>query len=73
MLPKKADWFALAQCEYFAVESLVQKLERPAMATVTPLGESISKRKLNSNTKWRETCGIANISFPVTRELTNCA
>ena len=68
MLPKKADWFALAQCDYFAVESLVQKLERPAMTTVTPLGESIFKRKLNSDTKWKETseivCGSYNNLAP---------
>ena len=63
MLPKKVDWFTLAQCDYFAVESLVQTLERPAMTTVTPLRESIFRRKLTCDAKWKETFEIVCRSY----------
>ena len=63
MLPKKVDWFTLAQCDYFAVECLVQTLERPAMTTVTPLRESIFRRKLTYDAKWKETFEIVCRSY----------
>ena len=41
MLPKNVNWSILAQCDFFAVEKMVQTADRPAMKTIEPLRESI--------------------------------
>ena len=55
MLPKNVHWSVLTQCDFFAVESLVQTTDRPAMKTIEPLRESIFQQKLANNTLWKET------------------
>ena len=55
MIPRNVDWSVLAQCDYFAVENLVQTAERPAMRTINPISESIFQIKLSREGKWRET------------------
>ena len=58
MLPKNVHWTILAQCDFFAVESLVQTSDRPAMKTIEPLRKSIFQRKLANNTNWKETFDV---------------
>ena len=53
MLHKDIDWSILSQCDYFAVENYVETAERPAMRTVKPMLETIFKKKLEINEKWR--------------------
>ena len=55
MLPKNIDSYTVAQCDFFAVESLVQTSERPAMRTIEPMNAVIFQRKLSRDIKWRET------------------
>ena len=55
MIPKKFSWSILAQCDLFAVQSLVESAERPAMKTLAPMKESIFQRKLSKEKVWRET------------------
>ena len=54
MLPKNIDSYTVAQCDFFAVESLVQTSERPAMRTIEPMNAVIFQRKLSRDIKWRE-------------------
>ena len=53
MLNKDIDWSILAQCDFFSVEKYVQTTERPAMRTVKPMLETIFRKKLETNEKWR--------------------
>ena len=55
ILPKNIDSYTVAQCDFFAVESLVQMSERPAMRTIEPMNAVIFQRKLSRDIKWRET------------------
>ena len=55
MLPKEVDWSVLAQCDYFAVEQLVQTDDRIAMSTVEPMRRTIFERKLSKDIKWKDT------------------
>ena len=54
-LPKNIDPYTVAQCDFFAVESLVQTSERPSMRTIEPMNAVIFQRKLSRDIKWRET------------------
>ena len=47
MLPKNIDSYTVAQCNFFAVESLVQTSERPAMRTIEPMNAVIFQRNLS--------------------------
>ena len=57
MLPKNVDWSILAQCDYFAVENLIQTSDRPARQTVRiqPMRKSLFQRKLSLDIKWKNT------------------
>ena len=55
MISKKVSWSVLAQCDYFAVRSLVETEERPAMKTVAPLRETVFRNKILKDHIWRET------------------
>ena len=55
MIPKKCSWSILAQCDLFAVQSLVESAERLAMKTLAPMKESIFQRTLSKEKIWRET------------------
>ena len=45
MLPKDVDWYIAAQCDFFAVEKMVQTPDRVAMRTVEPLREAVFQKK----------------------------
>ena len=55
MLPKNVNWSFLAQCDFLAVEKMVQTADRPATKTIEPLREFIFQRKLQYNKLWKET------------------
>ena len=55
MLPKDIGWSMLAQCDYFAVEELVQTPDRLAMRTVEPLRESTFRKRISQEQKWKAT------------------
>ena len=55
MIPKDVGWSVLAQCDFFAVEELVQTPERLAMQTVKPMRKSVFETNLRKDIKWRET------------------
>ena len=63
MLSKKIDWSVLAQCDYYAVERLVQTVDRPAMKTVQPMREAIFERKLAHNSHWQEAYNVLCKSY----------
>ena len=55
MLPNEVDWSVLAQCDFFAVEQLVQTDDRIAMRTVEPMRRTKFERKLSKDNKWKDT------------------
>ena len=58
MLPKNVHWSVLAQCDFFAVERVVQTRDRPAMRTVTSLSDSIFERKIPRDEEWKQTFDV---------------
>ena len=54
MLSRKTDWSVLAQCDFYAVQNLVQTNDRIAMKILNPLKEPIFNRKIDSCSVWKE-------------------
>ena len=51
---KNISWSILAQCDFYAVEQMVETPDRPAMKTIEPLREPIFRRKILKDSKWKE-------------------
>ena len=54
MLSRKTDWSVLAQCDFYAVQNLVQTNDRIAMKFLNPLKEPTFYRKIDSCSVWKE-------------------
>ena len=63
MLPKKTEWSILAQGDYFSVEMYVRTPDRPAMATIEPMRESIFLRKISRDILCKETYQVLCQSY----------
>ena len=63
MLSKSTNWNILAQCDFFAVQNLVQTFDRPAMQTVEPMRESIFHRKVTKDQTWKETYSVIRSAY----------
>ena len=63
MVFKDVDWFVLAQCDYYAVQNLVQTPDRIAMQTVVPIRESIFQRKLTKEKSWNNAYKVACAAY----------
>ena len=54
MLSKEVDWSILATCDFYAVEKYVQTPDRLAMRAVKPMQETMFRKKLAKEKKWKE-------------------
>ena len=63
MIPKKIEWSIFAQCDYFAVQRIVETPNRPAMKALEPMQESIFEKKLKKGLKWKQTYGAVSLSY----------
>ena len=54
MFSRKTDWSVLAQCNFYAVQNLVQTNDRIPMKILNPLKEPIFYRKIDSCSVWKE-------------------
>ena len=53
MLQKDVDWSILAQCDFYAVQKIIQTPDRIAMRTIEPMREVTFERKLKQQ-KWKK-------------------
>ena len=63
MIPKKIEWSILAQCDFFAVQRIVETPNRPAMKALEPMQESIFEKKLKKDLKWKQTYEAVSLSY----------
>ena len=63
MIPQKANYSILAQCDIYAVSDFVEKLDRPAATPVRPISERQFKKRIKEDVTWNKTYNALVTSY----------